>query len=210
MHFLASQGVPDANPYNSFIYQITGNPDGSFLIATGNDTLSGGVFADVMLGGAGNDTLNGSSGNDWLIGGRDQDVLRGGIGADILRGGAGRDRMAGGYGADDFDFNAIAETGRTASTRDVITDFQHNYDDIDLATIDANASAAGNNAFRFLATKGAAFTGVNGQLHWYQINAAGTANDKTIIEADLNGDRVADFQIELSGLKTLTAGDFVL
>jgi serralysin len=86
----------------------------------------------------------------------------------------------------------------------------HLVDDIDLATIDANGSASGNAAFRFLATEGAAFTGVAGQLHWFQVNAPGTANDRTIIEGDTDGNRVADFQIQLTGLKTLTAEDFVL
>ena len=38
----------------------------------------------------------------------------------------------------------------------------------------------------------------------------GSVNDRTIIEGDTNGNRVADFQIQLTGLKTLTAGDFIL
>ena len=41
-------------------------------------------------------------------------------------------------------------------------------------------------------------------------NPAGTANDKTIIYGDINGDARADFQIELTGLKTLTVSDFIL
>ena len=40
--------------------------------------------------------------------------------------------------------------------------------------------------------------------------STGTANDRTIIEGDINGNRVADFQIQLTGLNTLTATDFVL
>jgi hypothetical protein len=40
--------------------------------------------------------------------------------------------------------------------------------------------------------------------------AAGTAHDKTIISGDINGDGRADFQIELTGLKTLTGADFIL
>ena len=49
-----------------------------------------------------------------------------------------------------------------------------------------------------------------GQLRWFQQNLAGTDNDKTIIEGDINGNKVADFQIKLNGLKTLTAADFFL
>ena len=92
--------------------------------------------------------------------------------------------MTGGAGADDFDFNAVAETGKTAATRDVIKDFVHNVDDIDLVTIDANGTAAGNGVFKFLAAEGAAFTGVKGQLRWDQQNLPGRANDKTIVEGE--------------------------
>lgn len=159
---------------------------------TASETLTGGADIDKIFGNAGNDVLLELANND------------------ILTGGQGRDRLSGGLGADDFDFNTASEIGKAAATRDRITDFVHLQDDIDLSTIDANGSAAGNAAFKLLATKGAAFTGVKGQLHWFQINAAGTANDKTIVEGDNNGDGKADFQIELTGLKSLTASDFIL
>ena len=74
--------------------------------------------------------------------------------------------MTGGAGPDDFDFNVLAEIGKTAATRDVITDFTVG-DDIDLSTIDANGAAAGTR-FSFLAANGAAFTGAAGQLRWFQ------------------------------------------
>jgi Ca2+-binding RTX toxin-like protein len=175
-----------------------------------NDTINGGIGNDILDGGAHNDLIDGSVGNDTLLGGIGNDTLIGGVGIDRLTGGLGRDVMTGGTLRDIFDFNAVAETGRTATTRDVIRDFVHLTDDIDLATIDANGAAAGNAAFKFLAAKGAAFTGVQGQLHWFQQNAAGTVNDKTIVEGDINGDRRADFAIELTGLKTLTVHDFIL
>ena len=136
------------------------------------------------------------------------DILKGGSGIDILTGGLGKDTMTGGAGADDFDFNKVAEIGRGAS-RDIIRDFVHLIDDIDLSTIDATGAAPGHK-FSFLATKDAAFTGAAGELRWFQQNLAGAVNDRTIIEGDINGNRVADFQIQLTGLKTLTAGDFIL
>ena len=64
--------------------------------------------------------------------------------------------------------------------------------------------APGRPTFSFLATKGAAFTGAAGQLRWFQ---SGTT---TIVEGTVNADKVADFQIQLTGLKTLTAADFIL
>jgi serralysin len=181
---------------------LTGNAFGQMMEAN--------HAANRLLGLGGNDTLRGLVGNDTLDGGTGNDVLDGGFGIDKLTGGLGRDFMTGATERDIFDFNAVAETGRAATTRDVIGDFTHLTDDIDLATIDANGSAAGNAAFKFLPAKGAAFTGVQGQLHWFQQNAAGTANDKTIVEGDINGDRRADFAIELTGLKTLTVHDFIL
>jgi Ca2+-binding RTX toxin-like protein len=166
---------------------------------TGNNILTGNGAANKLMGGGGNDTLIGLGGND---------TLDGSVGTDRLTGGLGKDILTGGAAADVYVFNAVNEIGK-ASARDVIKDFTHLSDDINLAAIDANGAAAGH-SFTFLAKKGAAFTGAKGQLHWFQENPAGTAKDKTIVEGDLNGDRRADFQIELTGLKVLTAADFVL
>ncbi len=171
---------------------------------SGTDVFVGSSFADRLLGGGGADYLNGALGNDWL---------QGDSGNDRLIGSFGRDTLTGGAGADRFEFDAVGETGRTSSTRDIIRDFTHNSlrslsDQIDLATIDANGTAAGNTAFVWRGTS--AFTGGKGQLRYKQENLSGTSNDRTIIEGDINGDRVADFQIELTGLKNLVSADFVL
>ena len=55
--------------------------------------------------------------------------------------------MTGNEGADTFEFESILETGKTKSTRDVITDFTRGEDVIDLSTIDANALIDGDQAF---------------------------------------------------------------
>lgn len=80
----------------------------------GNDTLVGKAGADLIMGAAGDDTLNGAFGRD---------LLSGGFGADRLNGGFGNDTMTGGSGADQFIF-------RDGS--DVITDFQHHADRLEL------------------------------------------------------------------------------
>ena len=49
-----------------------------------------------------------------------------------------------------------------------------------------------------------------GQLRWRKVDAAGTANDVTLVEGDTNGNAVADFQIQLTGLKALTAASFIV
>lgn len=188
-----------------------GAEDSVTLFGTsGLDNLKGSSMRDTLSGGASNDTLTGNGGNDTASGGAGNDTLLGNDGNDILNGGTGRDTMTGGTGLDDFDFNTVAEIGKTSTTRDKIIGFTHLQDDIDLSTIDANGSAAGDKAFIFLAAKDSVFTGTRGQVRWFQINNSGTANDKTIIEGDVNGDEKADFQIELVGLKTLTKADFIL
>ncbi len=184
-------------------------------------TLSLGTAADNALNGtakgdgflfglAGNDTINGLGGNDILRGGVDNDKLNGGAGADKIMGGSGKDIMSGGAEKDTFDFNSIAETSTVAATRDVIRDFRPGLDKIDLKTIDANAkaSAPGDQSFNFIGA--VKFHKAAGELNIFKTDAAGTVNDKTIVQGDVNGDGLADFQIELTGLKALASADFIL
>lgn len=131
-------------------------------------------------------------------------VLVGNDAANSIYGLGGRDIMRGGLGVDTFVYLFNSDTGKTALTRDLIQDFTHLTDKIDVAAIDANGAVAGNNTFVFQTVKGAAFTHVAGLLHYLALGA------NTLIEGDLNGDAVADFQIELTGTITLTAADFVL
>ena len=48
------------------------------------------------------------------------------------------------------------------------------------------------------------FSGTAGELRFAQ------AGGRTVVEGDVTGDGRADFQIELLGLHTLTAADFLL
>lgn len=163
---------------------------------TAIENVDGGDFGDTLIGDGLANRLSGRAGGD---------TLKGAAGDDILIGGLGRDAMTGGAGADDFRFVSLAEMGGTPSTRDVVADFRAGTDDIDLFAIDANGSAAGHR-FVFLAAEGDGFNNVRGELRWFQVDAAGTANDKTIVAGDINGDGAAEFQIELTGLKSLSAG----
>lgn len=201
----------------------TGNSSANILMGnSGNNTLAGGYGNDTIDGAAGNDTLSGGvgldkltggAGVDSLSGGGDKDILIGGDGNDAMNGGLLRDTMTGGAGADKFVFSLAADTGKTSLTRDLITDFTHSAtlalsDRIDLSAIDANWKLAGNNAFIFAGK--AALSGKLGEIHYKLYDLVGTANDKTMIEADLTGDKIVDFQIELLGLKALVATDFIL
>ncbi len=152
----------------------------------GNDILRGGSGADRLDGGAGTDTVaysesnvgvtinlatgNGSGGNaqgDVYVavenanGSTGADTITGSSGANALRGMAGADYLTGGGGADQFVFGATAES--VGAGRDVIMDFSHAQGDrINLALIDANTKAAGDQAFHFIG--GQAFSGVAGEL----------------------------------------------
>ena len=81
-------------------------------------------------------------------------------------------------------------------------------DRIDLSAIDASTVGAGNNAFSYIG-KGL-FTGAAGQLHIKTQDLSGITNDRTFLEGDTNGDKVADFQIEIYGVRNLVVADFIL
>lgn len=205
--------------------------------AGGADTIKGLGGDDVLIGGLGNDSLDGDAGLDLAdftsgtavtvdlslaadratqgaevdtlleiegaIGSANADTFRGDALANLFRGQGGKDTATGGAGADDFDYDAPAHS-TVGAARDVITDFTPGVDDLDLSTIDArSATPAVNDAFTFLAVRGAAFTGA-GQVRWYQSSGV------TLVEANLDANLAPDLQIQLTGLKTLSSGDFVL
>ena len=151
------------------------------------ENLIGSAFADTLVGSDGANALSGNAGNDVLIGG------------------LGRDALTGGAGADRFVFYDLAESASGAASRDVITDFQVGLDDVDLRVFHAPGSYVN---FQFIGTRG--FGGKEGQLRYETIDRPGTANDLTVVSGDIDGDRVADFEIELSGIVQLTKDDFLL
>ena len=137
------------------------------------------------------------------IGNTANNVLTGNAGVNVIRGGLGRDTMTGGAGRDTFDFDVATHSVTGAATRDIITDFQHLADRIDVSTIDASTKYSGNNTFTLLTKSGALFTGKGAELRF-------TSGSTTVIEGDVNGDKRADFQIALSDYVALSASDFVL
>jgi len=165
----------------------------------GVENLIGSSFSDVLFGddgvnslsgGAGNDLLNGWLGNDVLIAGAGFDQLEGADGNDVLRGGGGADILIGGRGSDVFDFDVVTDSAPGA--RDVCRAdvgaiaFEGvgvlGGDRIDLAGIDANATAGGNQAFGF---------GGIGVGRVSLVNAGGN----TLVRC--NTDRDAAFELEM-------------
>lgn len=168
---------------------------------SGGFTIANGVLIENAIGGGGADTITGNWVANVLIGNGGNDVLNGMGGADRIIGGIGRDTLTGGGGADDFIYQAVNHSN---SQIDVITDFLHGVDDIDVAAIDANGTAAGNAAFNFLGKS--AFTGAGAEVRWTQNVSANSTN----LLFDIDGNHVADMTIRLTGLITLDAGDLIL
>jgi Ca2+-binding RTX toxin-like protein len=172
----------------------------------------GGLFFDksitIGLTDVGREFIVGDAANNTFVGGALKDAINAGAGNDIVTGGLQKDLLTGGPGNDIFKYNSVKDSGTRAATRDVITDFRHNIDEIDLKTIDANIKKFADQAFKFIGATG--FHNVKGELHYFKIDNTGTKLDKTIIEGDVNGDGKADFQIELSHLVSLSKGDFIL
>ncbi|MGF6228197.1 Ca2+-binding RTX toxin-like protein [Inquilinus ginsengisoli] len=221
------------------VYGDTMTGDGAANVLDGlqgDDVLRGGAGADALQGGFGIDmasyysgttgvvvslvsgncsggeaqgdvltsieSVSGSQGNDAIFGNAGVNVLQGWNGGDSLVGGGGKDFLNGGAGLDRFYFTTIGDSAVGADA-DVITDFSHAQTDrIDVKGIDANSTAAGDQAFGFIGT--ALYTGVAGQLRF------AVAGGVTTIAGDVNGDKVSDFHIQLTGAIGLVASDFLL
>lgn len=149
--------------------------------SSAGDTLTGNAAANLLNGGAGNDTLSGGTGNDTLIGG------------------AGKDSLAGGAGNDVFDFNSLSELGLGTAARDVISDWNAG-DKIDLASIDWDATTAGDQAFTYLGS--GIFTTTAGQVRY----SAG------VLQINTDTDTSAEYEIQITGVypASLTVGTDLL
>lgn len=184
--------------------RLFGN-DGDDLLRgqAGRDELFGGRGRDVLFGGTQDDVLKGGEDADILYGEAGLDVLGGDAGNDILVGGTGKDTLIGGLGADRFAYRAQNESGISLATQDVIADFVHLQDKIDVRDIDAKVTVAGNQNFTFIGT--AAFSAA-GQVR-FTLDAA---TQDTIILFNTDSDRAAEMSIRIDPLFAPTAADFIL
>ncbi len=159
-----------------------------FQLAT-SKLLTGTGVNDTLLGGSGDDTISGLAGNDLLSGGYGNDTLDGGAGNDTLIGGLGQDTLSGGVGNDIFKYNALAELSLgNQPSFDRITDFSVG-DKIDLSAI---------TGLTFNAT--GVFSGAGNEI----ISTAGE------LVIDINGDKLGDYFLLLTGVNSLVATDFIL
>lgn len=171
-------------------------------LATGSTT---GVTVSLALSGAqatvrsGSDTLVSI---ENLIGSALGDRLSGNDAVNTLNGGAGNDTLTGGGGNDVFAFDALSLNNQT----DVITD-KSATDLIDLRAIDAISGTSANDAFVFIGN--AAF--VSGQAGRVRHQATQHEGQSALLlQADVNGDAVADWSVVLVGVQQIAASEILL
>jgi Ca2+-binding RTX toxin-like protein len=178
---------------------IAVNLGGDFILFPAHTALT--FFSGIEYGEtiSGFENVIGSAGQDVLIGSAGRNTFEGGDGEDLLAGRGGADSLFGGADADTFYFVSLKDSGPKAATRDTIHDFEIGVDQISLEFLNTQL---GNTIDDFLGVD-VAFTGNKGDLR------AVTSGDNTIVQLDVNGDKKADFSIQLDGHIALTGGDFI-
>jgi serralysin len=156
---------------------------------------------EKAIGGSGNDRLIASDTGSVLSGGGGNDTLIGGAGNDRLFSGSGADILTGASGADTFVFLFGDSPG--SGQHDRITDFLSGTDHIDFSGYDAISSTGTFEQFKFIAM--AAFDGVAGELNYLFNSSTGL----TTLQGDTNGDRIADFAIDLTGNISFSLADLI-
>lgn len=176
----------------------------SSTVATVVNGTSGVDIIKLGLGASTGNTVNSGDGVDQIRGSNGVDTINGGIGNDKIMGIGGADVLTGGAGNDQFRYFQQSDSGLGAAA-DQITDFTVGGDRLNFLLIDADAVTAGDQAFNFVGTAAFANTGT-GQIR-YQNSGA-----DLLVQADVNGDGVADMEIILQGQAggTLTGADFIL
>ena len=180
----------------------------------GNDTVRAG-FGLSLAANVENLVLTGSAAINGT-GNALANAITGNGAANVLTGGGGGDTLTGGLGADRFVYTSLTDSAPGA--RDVITDFSGQFvtgagrgkpavspgqgDQIDLSAIDANSLLAGDQAFTLVKK----FTGTAGEVY----SSFNKMSGLTSLFLDVNGDKVADMTILMSGDVKLTGADFLL
>jgi Ca2+-binding RTX toxin-like protein len=176
----------------------------SYNLTIGNNNTSAGhlIVNASSLGATQTVTLNGSAVTDGgltLYGGAGNDTLRGGTQGDTINGGRGADSLFGGLGNDVFVYTTVDDSRFPNS--DGIGDFMTG-DIIDLSGIDANSGTGANDTFTFLGS--GAFTHHAGELRVELVGGT------WVVQGDVDGDGVADLQINVVSDHPLAGADFTL
>jgi serralysin len=192
---------------------ITVNMDAGINFLSQNFVFSGTGVTVTVNGTAGNDIIKSGRGVHIINAGDGNDQIRGGIFADTINGGAGNDKIigftgadviTGGTGSDQFRYLFAGDSGLGAGA-DRITDYTIGQDRFNFSQFDTDAVTPGIQGFAFVGN--AAFSGGGAASIRYTNSGA-----DLLVQADINGDGIADMEIILDGRSggTLTAADFIL
>ena len=153
-----------------------------------------GVSALVLIGADVDETITGNSGANQLLGLGGHDMISGLAGKDTIVGGAGGDTISGGAGADLFIYTSRKDSKLTAP--DVITDFHHGKDKLDLGA---------------LSTSKLGFVGEGDYTAVGQVRLS-AYSDGVIVHVNLDTDTADEMAFALVGvsLSGITKGDFIL
>lgn len=176
-----------------------------FTFAAGTSIIVNGTAgSDIFKPGDVSHTINAGDGSDQIKGSDFVDFINGEGGVDKINGEGGADMLTGGAGADVFKYAAISDSTAGAGA-DKVTDYEVGIDRINFVDIDTDAVLAGDQAFNFIGN--AAFSASGAAQVRY-----GNSGANLLVQADVNGDGIADMEIILQGRagQTLTAADFVL
>lgn len=132
---LNAEGISSVRGYTGNLIISRGTVIENAVSGSGNDTLTGNGYANLLSGGNGNDILYGNGGNDQLRGGSGSDTLNGGGGDDTADYSQSNGRILLNLG------DGISESGGHAQG-DTLTSIEHvdgsNYNDIIVGDANAN------------------------------------------------------------------------
>jgi len=175
------------------------------LVLIGSALRGGGnELSNVLYGNELDNELSGWLGDDWIYSRAGNDRLFGGAGNDVLDGGLGSDTLHGGAGRDTFVWRAVAETGFTTDSADLVLDFDRLENDrLAFNLIDANEMVSGDQAFLFMGTS--PFSAPGQVRYWYSQKA-----DETLVIFNTDGDLQAEGFVRLDGSYQPSVDFFVL
>jgi Ca2+-binding RTX toxin-like protein len=193
------------DPFGNPLYAlIDSNDDGVFdsvslALMDGDpkwdgDGQANGSVVDSGFFAAGERNASGSRLRDALTGNVLANTLNGKKGNDWLQGGLGSDILVGGDGKDRYIYTEAADSA--VEQRDTVKVGKE--DRFVFSNFDGDSVTEGQQKLVFIGTK--AFSGEAGELR----------TTRSALEADLNGDSLADFVINLRGNMLMTGSNLVL
>jgi hypothetical protein len=192
---------PFGNPLYAF---IDSNDDGVFdsvslTLMDGDPNWDGdgqanGTVMDSGFLASGERNTSGSRLSDELTGNVLANTLNGKKGNDWLKGGLGSDILVGGQGMDRYIYTEVADSA--AERRDTVKVGKE--DRFVFSSFDGDSTSEGQQKLSFIGNQG--FSGTAGELR----------ATRSVLEADLNGDSLTDFAVNLRGNTLLTASNLVL